>query len=92
MWIAAEQDLAFAGNECAFDDGFLALLGNEARQGLGITGLLSIAPLGQWALRTVRHTLTADGGAELHHGLIEIAGMLRIDELVGARGEQLSGG
>ena len=30
--IAAEQDLAFAGDERAFNDGFLALLGNEARQ------------------------------------------------------------
>jgi hypothetical protein len=31
MWIASEQDLAFAGDERAFDNGFLALLGNEAR-------------------------------------------------------------
>ena len=90
--IATQQDFSIAGDERAFDDGFLALLGYETRLGLGIAGLLGVAPFGQGALRAVRHALTADGGAELHHGLIEISWLLGVDEFVGPRGEQLGGG
>lgn len=86
-----EEDPVLAQEKQPGDDVAGSGFGLEFGEGFGGAGAVSGAVLPDWAKEAGRLVFAADGGSQLHDGLVEIAWLAWVDEVAGNRFKVASG-